>query len=181
MSRRHYIFVYGTLKSNEPNHHVLLDKGYVDSNTAFVGNALTIEYYPMVIATRYNIPFVLDKPHNGHRIHGEVYLVTESTLSRLDELECHPHYYERRPVQVELLPRDPDTSSESDSDGQSHVVTCDMYLFHGFDPKLLELPFISNYSSTGSHGLEYVVSSKRVAEEVMAHKMEVKLPIPNPK
>ena len=29
--------------------------------------------YPLVIASRYNIPFLLDKPGTGNQIRGEIY------------------------------------------------------------------------------------------------------------
>jgi gamma-glutamylaminecyclotransferase len=172
---RHYVFVYGTLKFDEPNHHLLLDKGYVDSSTHFVGKGKTVAPFPMVIASKYNIPFVIDQQGQGNRIHGEVYSVTGSTLGRLDEIECHPHYYERRSVQVEVIPVD-SSGSSSDSEKPPQIMDCQMYVFHNFDPKLLELPMISSYSSAGDHGLQYIPADRRVAEEIQATKWEVKLP-----
>jgi gamma-glutamylaminecyclotransferase len=63
-SKMHKVFVYGTLKKNEPNHYWLQEpsNGYAK----FLTTAKTIEKYPLIIATRYNIPFLLDCPGKGH-------------------------------------------------------------------------------------------------------------------
>jgi gamma-glutamylaminecyclotransferase len=60
----HRVFVYGTLKRGEPNHHWMTDtsKGY----SRFLGVGRTVKKYPLVIATKYNIPFILDCPGHGH-------------------------------------------------------------------------------------------------------------------
>ena len=39
----------------------------------------------------------MDKPGTGHNIRGEIYEVDLQMLGKLDELEDHPNYYERRP------------------------------------------------------------------------------------
>ena len=52
---------------------------------------------------RYNIPYLLDKPGTGHNICGEVYEVDEKMLGKLDELEDHPTYYERRLEKVTMM------------------------------------------------------------------------------
>ena len=52
--------------------------------------------------TRYNIPYLIDKPGSGNNIHGEVYEVDEKMLKNLDILEDHPNYYQRRPEKVSL-------------------------------------------------------------------------------
>lgn len=61
----HKVFVYGTLKGNEPNHEVFCDfKGYYQ----FLAKGHTKEKYPLVIASKYNIPFLLDRANTGHVI-----------------------------------------------------------------------------------------------------------------
>ena len=52
--------------------------------------------------TRYNIPYLIDKPGSGNKIHGEVYEVDENMLRNLDILEDHPNYYQRRLEKVFL-------------------------------------------------------------------------------
>jgi hypothetical protein len=60
----HRVFVYGTLKRGEPNHHWMTDtsKGF----SRLLGVGRTVKKYPLVIATKYNIPFILDCPGRGH-------------------------------------------------------------------------------------------------------------------
>lgn len=60
---RHHIFVYGTLKTGEPNHEVITK--YDSSAYRLVGLAETENTYPLVIASRYNIPFLLMKEGTG--------------------------------------------------------------------------------------------------------------------
>lgn len=62
-------------------------------------------------------------------------------MKRLDELEEHPEFYKReqRPVSME--------------DGTECL--CWIYLIQRFRENLLDLPFISNYSASGPHGLVY--------------------------
>ena len=53
------VFVYGTLKRNQPNHHYL-------STAEFITEATCCQKFPLVIASKYNIPFAIDKPGIGH-------------------------------------------------------------------------------------------------------------------
>lgn len=62
------VFVYGTLKRNEPNHHWLTNPE--NGIGKFVGEGTTKTKYPLVIATRYNIPFLLYSPGNGYFVKG---------------------------------------------------------------------------------------------------------------
>lgn len=64
----HKVFVYGTLKRNEPNHHWLTDPN--NGNGKFVNKGETKTKYPLIIATKYNIPFLLYSPGNGNYIKG---------------------------------------------------------------------------------------------------------------
>jgi gamma-glutamylaminecyclotransferase len=58
------VFLYGTLKRGEPNHGLItnFENGYAK----FLGLGKTIVKYPLVIATKYNIPFTLKKPGIGN-------------------------------------------------------------------------------------------------------------------
>lgn len=58
------IFVYGTLKRGEPNNGILLNS--TNGHAKFKGIGKTFNKYPLVIATKYNIPFLLKKPGTGH-------------------------------------------------------------------------------------------------------------------
>lgn len=59
-NQRHKVFVYGTLKKGEPNHQWFShdNKGYYK----FLYEAKTKDKYPLIIATEYNIPFLLYSP-----------------------------------------------------------------------------------------------------------------------
>lgn len=87
------VFVYGTLKMGEPNHHwfEMENKGFAQ----FICTGKTDTKFPLIIATKYNVPFLLNVPHTGHNVHGEIYLVDDSMLSNLDELEEYPELYDR--------------------------------------------------------------------------------------
>lgn len=87
-----FVFVYGTLKRGMGNHGFLRDADYS-------GKARTLHEYPM-IGDR-GIPFVFPFKGIGHRIHGEVYLVSDpQTMLYLDYLERHPDNYRRAMVPV---------------------------------------------------------------------------------
>lgn len=58
------IFVYGTLKRGEPNNGVMNDE--TKGSCSFIGNGRTVNKFPLIIATDYNIPFCLNKPNIGH-------------------------------------------------------------------------------------------------------------------
>ena len=54
------VFFYGTLKRGQPNY----DK--VESNRCeFVDEAVTVEKWPLIIGTEYNVPFMLYKKGFG--------------------------------------------------------------------------------------------------------------------
>lgn len=58
------IFVYGTLKKNQPNHYHFNDTKI--GHAVFRSVASTTKKYPLVIATKYNIPFLLLKEGTGY-------------------------------------------------------------------------------------------------------------------
>lgn len=88
------VFVYGTLKRGEPNHHWLTRNE--NGLAKFEAEGTTLEKYPLVIGTRYNIPFLLDKCGSGHNVEGEIYEVDEAMFANLDILEDYPTYYDRQ-------------------------------------------------------------------------------------
>lgn len=85
----HTLFVYGTLKRNFSNHHLLKDSQYL-------GTGFTKERYAMYES---GIPFVV-KSEPVSSIHGELYQVDDTTLQRLDRLEGHPDWYYREQVEI---------------------------------------------------------------------------------
>ncbi|XP_063228788.1 gamma-glutamylaminecyclotransferase isoform X2 [Bacillus rossius redtenbacheri] len=156
------VFVYGTLKRGEPNHHWITNP--CNGSARLVGVAQTVELYPLVIASKYNIPFLLHHPGHGHvgtsveqgveclavteAVSGEVYSVDGAMLCSLDALEDHPRLYARSRVAARLLPA-------------GETVACWAYLLTAFRPELLALPCHTDYRSSGPHGLEYCEGRSR--------------------
>jgi len=146
MEKEYLVFVYGTLKRNEPNH------GYL-STSKFVTTACTTEKYPLVIASKYNIPFALDCAGVGNKLKGEIYSVNEESLAALDVLENHPVLYERQLQEFEV---------ENGTNQKAWI-----YLLKKFKSEMLELPFYDSYTSEGNHGKRYVPRYER--EEPLDH------------
>ncbi|RVE42378.1 hypothetical protein evm_012999 [Chilo suppressalis] len=144
----HKVFVYGTLKRNEPNHHWLTnrDHGY----SKFVSKGVTKAKYPLIIATKYNIPFLLYSPGNGFNVKGEIYEVCDDMLKNLDILEDHPSYYVRELDDIRVIKEGTDEVME---------MKCWVYYLKRFKSELLNRPFLENYSSKGGHGLPYMESN----------------------
>ncbi|XP_034951424.1 putative gamma-glutamylcyclotransferase CG2811 [Chelonus insularis] len=155
----HRVFLYGTLKRGEPNHDLIRDtaNGYAK----FLGVGRTVNKYPLVIATKYNIPFLLHKPGVGHHVLGEVYDVDSKMLEKMDQLEEHPTFYTRIEDDVLLAPDKPNFEFD---DGISCATRAGIYFLPKFKDSLLEKPMYSNYSSEGSHGLKakFIVAASLV-------------------
>ncbi|KAF8797002.1 Gamma-glutamylaminecyclotransferase like protein [Argiope bruennichi] len=145
----HLIFVYGTLKRNEPNHDLVTDSS--KGKAIFEAMARTVQKFPLVIASRYNIPYLLYKEGVGKHVIGELYKVDDAMLERMDELECNGKYYNR--IKVEVQPFIPD-----DENRVLPIVKPWIYFLMNYREHLLDLPHLENYSSKGPHGLEYVSS-----------------------
>lgn len=92
------VFVYGTLKNGQTNHFWLQD--HKNGTSTFLTNGKTTNRYPLIIGTRYNIPFLLDVPNTGHDINGEIYQIDDAMLKQLDVLEGHPNYYLRKQINI---------------------------------------------------------------------------------
>lgn len=92
------VFVYGTLKRGQPNNHWLTKPE--NGVSKFISEGTTTTKFPLVIGTRYNIPFLLDKKGSGHEV--EVYEVDEKMMSNLDILEDYPDYYDREKQDIRL-------------------------------------------------------------------------------
>lgn len=89
------VFVYGTLRRGESNHHWL-------SNAEFVGTGVTADRMILVNLGAY--PAVVRDSHHASSafIQGEVYRVTSTTFARLDILEDYPKLYGREIVPITL-------------------------------------------------------------------------------
>lgn len=89
------IFVYGTLRHGESNHH------FLNKSRCLVGQAWT---YGALFDTNRGYPVM--KADNNKRVIGEVYEITESALALIDELEGYQpngtnNLYERAMVDVQ--------------------------------------------------------------------------------
>lgn len=87
------LFVYGTLKSGEANHNIL--QNATNGVAKYWCKATTTKKMPLVIGTRYNIPFLLNKPGVGSYVTGEIYEVDEQMMEILDNLEDCQRLYKR--------------------------------------------------------------------------------------
>lgn len=60
------VFVYGTLKTGGPNYKQWMEYG--EGQGHLVGVARTVARWPLVIATEYNVPYLLKAPDQGQVI-----------------------------------------------------------------------------------------------------------------
>lgn len=93
-----HVFVYGTLKINQPNNYWLTNCS--NGVSRLIAKGKTNDKYPMLIATRYNIPFLVNLTATGNVINGEIYEIDGKMLGKLDELEGHPNYYLRQQITI---------------------------------------------------------------------------------
>ena len=93
------IFVYGSLRKNMVNHHVLETFG-----ATYVGFFTTLESYYMVGLKSGAYPYVLEtRVHDSlvqGVVYGEVYNLDEKGIAYLDKLEGVPCQYVREKVWV---------------------------------------------------------------------------------
>lgn len=95
------VFVYGTLRAGQPNHHIL-------GGARALGRATT----PAAFRFHSLGPFPGMVRGGTQAVVGEVYEVDHETLANLDRLESHPRFYRRerirladgQAVEVYLLP-----------------------------------------------------------------------------
>lgn len=85
--------MYGALKYGQPSNSILASSG--NGFAKFWCKATTTQKLPLVIATRYNIPFLLNKPGVGYYVTGEIYEVDDRMLNSLDNLEDCEEIYTR--------------------------------------------------------------------------------------
>jgi gamma-glutamylcyclotransferase (GGCT)/AIG2-like uncharacterized protein YtfP len=89
MTRRHDVFVYGTLMRGEHHHATLVGAEFLGLvETLPLYDLVQIDYYPALL------------PGGGSKVTGELYRVDDATLARLDELEEVPGYYVRERVEL---------------------------------------------------------------------------------
>lgn len=54
------VFFYGTLKKNQPNEEHLFNR-----NVTYVSEGVTVDKYPLIIGSDFNIPFLLNRKGFG--------------------------------------------------------------------------------------------------------------------
>ncbi|KAM3585094.1 uncharacterized protein V6R79_007292 [Siganus canaliculatus] len=145
------VFVYGTLKKGQPNYHRMCDSA--NGKAEYLGSALTIEKYPLVIVSRYNVPFLCNVPGQGHRIHGEIYKVDDSMLSFLDDFEGAPTMYQRHSIKLEVKEWVAEDEEKLDP---GSITEAFIYSTTGYKPDWLSLQNYESYDSYGDHGLQFL-------------------------
>ena len=85
------LFVYGTLKRNEPNYRFV-------ASQEFLGDVETKPHYKLY--QLHGFPAMVEVDKDGQAIHGEIYRVDKTTLHDIDSLEGHPYLYKRQEIEV---------------------------------------------------------------------------------
>ncbi|XP_033624908.1 gamma-glutamylaminecyclotransferase B-like isoform X2 [Asterias rubens] len=151
----HRLFVYGTLKRGQPNHEQFAAQYGV---VKFAGLARTVNRWPLIIASRCNIPYMLDKEGHGNHVEGEIYDVDDKMLQHCDEFEGSPDYYQRVTIQIQLT--EDSGGTKVDWEPSQDVM---VYVLGSFKESLLELPLRQSYDSNGEHGLKYTPSDDDIS------------------
>ncbi|XP_032878983.1 gamma-glutamylaminecyclotransferase isoform X1 [Amblyraja radiata] len=154
------VFVYGTLKQGQPNHHYMISG--IKGKGKSCGSGVTVEKYPLVVAGKFNIPFLLNEPGSGQLVTGDIYTVDSQLLQFLDEFEGCPEMYQRKQVKirtVEWKATDKRLYVQPDADG---MILCFVYCTSTYDREWLKLPFYSTYDAFGKLGQpKYVIRDYR--------------------
>jgi gamma-glutamylaminecyclotransferase len=74
------VFVYGTLKQGFRNHAI-------NRGVRRPGGFTTVEALPLYIVGERFLPWLLNRPGQGFRVHGELYDCDAATLDEMDRLE----------------------------------------------------------------------------------------------
>ena len=89
----HRVFVYGTLKREEPNHYILENvKGKFIDRATIKGTMYDLGAFPGI------------RLEGDGTIYGEVFEVEGDGIRPLDRLEGHPTFYCRKPVESSIGP-----------------------------------------------------------------------------
>ncbi|KAM9021739.1 gamma-glutamylaminecyclotransferase [Lathamus discolor] len=153
------VFVYGTLKKGQPNYKHMINtaKGLAK----FQGRGRTVEKYPLVIAGKYNIPYMLNIPGTGHHVAGEIYSVDDQMLQFLDEFEGCPDMYQRTLMRIEVVEWEGKGGVGEARAAAEGVIECFVYSTTTYPPEWVGLPYHDSYDSSGKHGLSYVLRESR--------------------
>ncbi|KAK5847503.1 hypothetical protein PBY51_016625 [Eleginops maclovinus] len=143
------VFVYGTLKKGQPNNYRMFD--VANGKAAFLASACTVQKHPLVIAGKYNIPFLLNVPGQGHRVKGEIYKVDDKMLKFLDAFESVPTMYQRTEVKLEVE----EWVGGEEKLTAGSITEAFIYSTTSYKKEWLSQRCYESYDSCGDHGLEY--------------------------
>ena len=92
----HLVFVFGTLKEGFPNFSV-------NQGTRIPGEFRTCVAYPLYLVGERHSPWLIEAPHTGLRVAGQVFRVDSQTLAAMDKLERVTELdgYRRKLLQLE--------------------------------------------------------------------------------
>ncbi|XP_074520785.1 gamma-glutamylaminecyclotransferase-like [Halichoeres trimaculatus] len=152
------VFVYGTLKRGQPNNYRMFDLS--NGKAELLASARTTQKYPLIIATKYNIPFLLNIPGEGHRVRGEIYKVDDKMLAFLDDFESCPHMYQRNLVKLEVEEW-MGKGDEEEKVAAGSITEAFVYSTTTYQPDWPSLHSYESYDSHGDHGLEYEIRESR--------------------
>ncbi|XP_029303976.1 gamma-glutamylaminecyclotransferase B-like [Cottoperca gobio] len=145
------VFVYGTLKKGQPNYYRMFE--LANGKAEFLASACTTQKYPLVIAGKYNIPFLLNIPGQGHRVRGELYKVDDKMLKFLDVFEDIPRMYQRAEVKLEVKEWAGKPDGEEPAAGS--IIEAFVYSTTTYEPDWPSLLSHESYDTFGDHGLMY--------------------------
>ncbi|GFO30363.1 gamma-glutamylaminecyclotransferase [Plakobranchus ocellatus] len=134
----HIVFVYGTLKTKQRNHDIMTNPE--TGSSKYLGVADTVLKYPMIVYAELSVPFLLLLQGHGEYVEGELYEVDDAKLRSLDELEDHPNFYQRLPVQIKIR--------TENLEAEGNVLECWAYFMTRWRQELLDLPKLKSFSSS---------------------------------
>jgi gamma-glutamylcyclotransferase (GGCT)/AIG2-like uncharacterized protein YtfP len=88
----HLVFAYGTLRESEINHRAVKARRW-----AFIGYGRTRE--KMSMGGSGNFAYVTPHPEL-YQIHGEIWAICPHGLAATDEIEGHPHLFQREEMEI---------------------------------------------------------------------------------
>ena len=86
------LFAYGSMKKGFSNHKRL-------RNDILVGDAITVDKYNMFPASSFGYPYAVEN-NKKWQLHGELYILKDTTIDILDVFEGTPSHYYRKEVKV---------------------------------------------------------------------------------